>query len=88
MILSSVALPTTPTTKITHDNTVFTYLNTTFIDVRRKQAGGGGRGRACTDPFPESSDDGDVNDECEEVSVASLGSGVTPLFGVRGERVS
>lgn len=90
MILRSVALPTTPTTKITQDSTVFTYLNATFIDVLRKHAGGEERGRACTDPFPETRDDDDDadDDKCGEARVAGLGSGLTPSLGVRGERVA
>lgn len=84
MILNSVALPTTPTTKITQDSTVFTYLNATFIDVLRKHAGGRGRGRALTDLLSETRDD----DKYEEARVAGLGLGLTPSLGVRGERVA
>lgn len=83
-MFSSVALPTTPTTKITQNSTMFTYLNTTFIDVLRKHAGGGGRGLARTDLFLETM----PGDEYEEARAVGLGSGLTTSLGVRGERVA
>lgn len=72
MILSRVALPTMPTTKMIHDKTVFRYLNTAVMYVLPEQAGGGCEFLVQTEQFPEVRDE----EEEEEAGRVRPGSGV------------